>query len=73
MIPELVHKTLQDGFATEIDRIISTAIELVNSVPFINVFMVIIFNAVYLNYLIHVIEMFVEIDSRLKSTALCIN
>lgn len=73
MIPELVHKALQDGFATEIDRIISTAIELVNSVPFINVFMVIIFNAVYLNYLIHVIEMFVEIDSRLKSTALCIN
>lgn len=73
MIPESVHKALQDGSATEVESIISTAIEQVDSVSFINVFMFIIFNAVSLDYLIHVIEMFVEIDSRLKSTALCIN
>lgn len=61
MIPESVHKALQDGSATEVERIISTAIEQVDSFPFINVFMFIVFNAFSLDYLIHVIEMFAEI------------
>lgn len=73
MIPESVHKALQDGSATEMESIISTVIEQVDSVPFINVFMFVVFNSVSLDYLIHVIEIFVEIDGKLKSTTLCIN
>lgn len=73
MIPEVVNRALQDGSATEVERIIPTAIEQVDSVPFISAFMFTIFNAVSLDYLNHVIEMFAEIDGRLKNVTLCIN
>lgn len=53
--------TFQDGSATEVQRIITTAIEQVHSVPFINVFMFITFNAVFTAYLNHLIEMFTRV------------
>ena len=51
----------QDGSATEVQRIITTAIEQVHPVPFINVFMFIIFIAVSSVYLNHLIEMFAKV------------